>query len=119
MAKMEKTGVLLPDNIPHPEKIGSKKTETQDIDGRPITLDDAAEIMAATQAAGEFPGKGSVASRVQAAAAVNVQKGIVPPEKQDTSGVNLGIAEMEAVKKKNAKQDIDPYSVYDGGKVGL
>eukprot|EP00897_Mesotaenium_endlicherianum_P002201 jgi/Mesen1/2008/ME000147S01092 len=88
---MVKVAPLTPEDISEPEKIGGKWTEKHEIEGKPITPEDAAEIVSAEQKAGHDTSKGSLAARMQAAADVNVKEGIVPPVGTASMGTERGV----------------------------
>eukprot|EP00271_Cylindrocystis_brebissonii_P022748 TRINITY_DN887_c0_g1_i1.p1 TRINITY_DN887_c0_g1~~TRINITY_DN887_c0_g1_i1.p1 ORF type:complete len:128 (-),score=28.05 TRINITY_DN887_c0_g1_i1:874-1257(-) len=83
--QLEKVDVLLPEDIPHPQNLGPGKTQTTEIYGKPVTPDDASDVMSAAQARGEDTGKGSVSAHMQSAAAANVRRGVVPAEMKEAS----------------------------------
>ncbi|CAI5458606.1 unnamed protein product [Closterium sp. Yama58-4] len=61
------------------ETIGGSAEQKQEIAGKPITPQDAAEAKSEAMMAGEPTGKGSLPARMEAAAAFNVREHVVPP----------------------------------------
>lgn len=101
---MVKVAPLTAEDIPNPDEIGGKRSEKQEVLGKPITPEDAAEVMSSEQAAGHDTGKGSVAARMQSAAAVNVKENVVPPVGISQPGIERNVLSGKAEKHVSAHQ---------------
>eukprot|EP00850_Spirogloea_muscicola_P002843 SM000011S19021 [mRNA] locus=s11:440455:441396:+ [translate_table: standard] len=88
---IEKTGPLEASDIPRADEIGGKPNQLKEIDGKPISIQDAKEVQQSEEAAGHPTGKGSLPARMQAAAAVNLREGIVPPIGTKNVGTERGV----------------------------
>ncbi len=78
--------------------------QDKEMEGVPITPELASEVQKAEMQEGKDTGKGSVAARLQAAAAYNVQEHVVPP----VSTASLGTAQ-EVRTSKEEKREILKY----------
>eukprot|EP00850_Spirogloea_muscicola_P005677 SM000026S08926 [mRNA] locus=s26:570679:575264:+ [translate_table: standard] len=88
---IEKTGPLEASDISRADEIGGKPNQLKEIDGKPISIQDAKEVQQSEEAAGHPTGKGSLPARMQAAAAVNLREGIVPPIGTKNVGTERGV----------------------------
>jgi hypothetical protein len=102
--EMVKDGPLTADTIPDVDKIGGKPYEKKDIDGIPITPQLANEVRSAEEKAGHDTGKGSVAARLQSAAAYNVRENIVPPVGTADIGTDRGVVGGKAQKMQTKQR---------------
>jgi hypothetical protein len=68
-------GTVLPSKE-EASNIGGKPGESRELNGKPISAEDAAHIAAAETAAGKSTGAGSLAAKAQSAAAANERDGI-------------------------------------------
>lgn len=99
---VEKTGPLVADDIPNADKIGGRPNEDKEIEGVPITPELASEVQKAEMQEGKDTGKGSVAARLQAAAAYNVREHVVPP----VGTASLGTAREVRTSKEEKRETL-------------
>jgi hypothetical protein len=97
---------LTADDIRDVNKIGGGAHESKEINGIPITPQIAAEVRRAEDKAGHDTGKGSVAARVQSAAAFNVREGVVPPVGTADIGTTRGVIINDRASQKQSMQRI-------------